>query len=186
MISIPGTLEVRAIHGRHGWFNIATLTADLGEFSVESGELEQYDEGTYDGQFTIERIYAYAYPINDRTATITKVRAEVVAMSLEGFEEGLADDNDVPAELDASLPADVRSGESQILATSPIDPAASVPASQEDAHSKGASLFGALWPLADELDLDTTVDRSRLVQQTDYLKANAYKFSFKSQRWTRG
>ncbi len=46
-----------------------------------------------------------------------------------------------------------------------------------------AELFGLLWPLANPLKLDPTVDRNVFRKQRDRLKALGYKFQAINQQW---
>jgi hypothetical protein len=46
-------------------------------------------------------------------------------------------------------------------------------------------LFGLLWPLADALKLDPTVDRNIFRKQRDRLKAIGYRFEPMGQQWIR-
>ena len=48
-----------------------------------------------------------------------------------------------------------------------------------------AELFGLLWPLADALKLDPTVDRNVFRKQRDRLKAIGYRFEPMGQQWIR-
>ena len=54
---ITGTLAIREIHGRNGAFMVGTLNTQIGSFAVKDPLLDQYDEGTYDGEFEIDSIY---------------------------------------------------------------------------------------------------------------------------------
>ncbi len=42
MISIPGQLAIKTIHGRNGDFNVGRLATSIGEFVVKNAELDQY------------------------------------------------------------------------------------------------------------------------------------------------
>ncbi|HHM5294170.1 TPA: DUF3275 family protein, partial [Pseudomonas aeruginosa] len=53
MITIPGQLAIKTIHGRNGDFNVGRLATSIGEFVVKNAELDQYREGKYDGDFAI-------------------------------------------------------------------------------------------------------------------------------------
>ncbi len=56
MITIPGQLAIKTIHGRNGDFNVGRLATSIGEFVVKNAELDQYREGKYDGDFVIVEI----------------------------------------------------------------------------------------------------------------------------------
>lgn len=55
MHQTDGTIVIRTIHGRKGSFAVGTVTLDLGEFVVKDKRLEQFDDGEYEGSFTISR-----------------------------------------------------------------------------------------------------------------------------------
>ena len=42
MITIPGQLAIKTIHGRNGDFNVGRLATSIGEFVVKNAELDQY------------------------------------------------------------------------------------------------------------------------------------------------
>jgi len=56
MITIPGQLAIKTIHGRNGDFNVGRLATSIGEFVVKNAELDQYAEGKYEGDFAIAEI----------------------------------------------------------------------------------------------------------------------------------
>jgi hypothetical protein len=53
------------------------------------------------------------------------------------------------------------------------------------ADSDDAALFGLLWPLAESVKLDSTIDRRTLRAQIARLGALGYALDFKSQQWNR-
>jgi len=61
MITIPGQLAIRTIVGRNGDFNVGRLTTSIGEFVVKDPQLDQYQEGKYDGQFVVTEIKPSSY-----------------------------------------------------------------------------------------------------------------------------
>ena len=57
MITIPGQLAIKTIHGRNGDSSTsAAWRPSIGEFVVKNAELDQYREGKYDGDFVIVEI----------------------------------------------------------------------------------------------------------------------------------
>jgi len=66
MITIPGQLAIKTIHGRNGDFNVGRLATSIGEFVVKNAELDQYREGKYDGDFVIVEIRPSTYNANGR------------------------------------------------------------------------------------------------------------------------
>src|SRR3546814_13279454 len=53
MITIPGPLAIKTIHGRTGDFNVGRLTTSIGEFVVKNADPDQFREGKYVGDFAI-------------------------------------------------------------------------------------------------------------------------------------
>ena len=61
MIKIPGTLEVKTIRGGNGDFNVGELQTAIGEFKIKDKILEQFQSGSYPGEFLISKIYPHSY-----------------------------------------------------------------------------------------------------------------------------
>ena len=75
MITIPGQLAIKTIHGRNGDFNVGRLATSIGEFVVKNAELDQYREGKYDGDFVIVEIRPSTYNANGRM--VIEIRAHL-------------------------------------------------------------------------------------------------------------
>ena len=56
-IAINGTLNIMERHGSRGAFNVAELDTDIGAFNVKHPVLDQFDPGSFSGQFIITKIY---------------------------------------------------------------------------------------------------------------------------------
>ena len=56
MYQFKGTLVVRKIFGKYGEFAIGSIQTPIGEFSVKQAELDEYEQGTYEGRFVISSI----------------------------------------------------------------------------------------------------------------------------------
>jgi hypothetical protein len=56
MYKFKGTLLVRKIFGKYGEFAIGSIQTPIGQFSVKQSELDEYEEGTYEGRFVISKI----------------------------------------------------------------------------------------------------------------------------------
>lgn len=197
MIALHGTLSVRTIHGRNGDFNVGRLITEIGEFSVKDPELDQYDEGRYDGRFGIEQIYPTSYVAGGRM--VMEVRARVGLWELEDVDQLQPEDETPiqdpdpieevvrPDEKPEPNPAQEPEGVTTPEATSvePTTKAESTqpPAEASDTHQELEGLFGELWPLGAEVKLDPTVDRGRFRQQRDHLKQLGYKFRPLDQVW---
>ena len=202
MITIPGQLAIKTIHGRNGDFNVGRLATSIGEFVVKNAELDQYAEGKYEGDFMIAEIRPSTYTANGRM--VIEIRALLGGMSLSAIdalsrddarrlspqevdpidEEAQAPAPATPAAPKAKPKAKPRGSRDPLVDTTPFgsDPA---PASAASAEADDAALFGALWPLGAIVKLDATVDRRVLREQRDRLGVLGYEFAPLSQDWHR-
>ena len=197
MITIPGQLAIKTIHGRNGDFNVGRLATSIGEFVVKNAELDQYREGKYDGDFIIAEIRPATYNANGRM--VIEIRAHLGGMTLSSIDALSGDEASrlSPQEVDPvdeeaqAVPATAQSqpGAKQGGARDPLvdttpfgsDTAAAPTASETD----DAALFGVLWPLGDSVKLDATVNRRVLRQQRDRLDQLGYAFEPLFQDWHR-
>ena len=177
---VSGSLTIREILGRHGPFKVGKLFTQLGEFSVKDALLDQYEPGTYEGNFGIGRIYPSYYVAGGRI--IVEVRASVENMVLSGIDDQLPEEpvftepdpmdmesvntDDSPALEASSTSSDSDAGDTRDDDRNAHD--ANEPESDLDSD---AALFGSLMPLADSVKLDPTVKRAVLRVQCDRLKA---------------
>jgi Protein of unknown function (DUF3275) len=172
MIKVSGVLHIKVISGRNGDFRVGRLVADIGEFAVKDAELDQYEEGRYEGEFGISQISPSYYSTGGRL--VVEVRARLGMIDLASVDD--------PEPALSSLEQD------------PLDeqPAAGAPQAAAGTKDDGietletgtdAELFGLLWPLASPLKLDPTVDRNDLRKQRDRLKALGYRFEPIGQQW---
>jgi hypothetical protein len=198
MITLPGQLAIKTIHGRNGDFNVGRLSTSIGEFVVKNPELDQYAEGKYDGDFVISEIRPATYTASGRM--VIEIRAVLGGMTLSNIDALSRDDAQMlsPQEVDpvdeeaqsptpapAPAPAEeakrLRRARDPLADTTPFD---SEPAAAS-ADADDAALFGALWPLSEVVKLDVTVDRRTLRAQRDRLDALGYGFEPLSQDWRR-
>jgi hypothetical protein len=201
MITLPGQLAIKTIHGRNGDFNVGRLSTSIGEFVVKNAELDQYDEGKYSGDFIIAEIRPSSYTAGGRT--VIEIRAQLGGMTLSDI-DALSQDEACklsPQEVDpidepvqALAPAKVKATPKEKprdakhplvdptpFGTETAEPSAtSAPASAE---ADDELLFGALWPLGEVVKLDATVDRRELRKQRDRLDALGYIFDPRAQVW---
>ena len=198
MITVPGQLAIKTIHGRNGDFNVGRLATSIGEFVVKNAELDQYTEGKYEGDFVIAEIRPSTYNANGRM--VIEIRAVLGGMTLSNIDalsrdeaRRLSPQEVDPIDEEAQAPAPVapkaqaraksRNTRDPLVDTTPFgsEPAAASP--EASAESDDAALFGALWPLGAIVKLDATVDRRVLRQQRDRLGALGYEFAPLSQDW---
>jgi len=196
MIRIPGHLTIKTIHGRNGDFNVGRLAISIGEFVVKNAELDQYDEGRYEGDFIITEIHTSTYTNNGRL--VVEQRARLGDFTLSGIDALSRDEAQklTPQELDPideeaqapvvdaapSKPAKKAKKPDPLEDTAPFGMA---PEEEKDTASDDAALFASLWPLGDVVKLDATVGRERFRQQRDRLTDMGYKFDHLTQDWHR-
>lgn len=198
MITIPGQLAIKTIHGRNGDFNVGRLATSIGEFVVKNPELDQYDEGKYDGEFAIAEIRPSTYNANGRM--VIEIRAHLAGMTLSAIDALSRDEASrlAPHEVDpideetpvstppakVSAKAKARDARNPLVDTTPFgsEPAPAIAEASADAD---AELFGTLWPLGEIVKLDATVDRRVLREQRDRLTALGYTFAPLTQDWHR-
>lgn len=200
MITLPGQLAIKTVHGRHGDFNVGRLATSIGEFTVKNPELDQYPEGKYDGDFIIAEIRPSMYNTSGRM--VIELRAHLGGMTLSTIDalskdeagrltpqevDPIEEESDKPraAPAEPALVAPVpETPKSPLIDTTPFGTAPSSPIQDaQKADSDDETLFGALWPLADIVKLDATVNRRLLRQQRDRLDALGYEFAPLSQDW---
>jgi len=200
MITLPGQLAIKTIHGRNGDFNVGRLATSIGDFTVKNPELDQYPEGKYEGDFIIAEIRPSMYNTSGRM--VIELRAHLGGMTLSNIDaltndeagrlspqevDPIDEDSEkqqaapaipAPAVVQAPTPA------SPLIDTTPFGATPSMMSPKPETEpSADATLFGTLWPLSDVIKLDATVDRRLLRQQRDRLGALGYVFAPLSQDW---
>ncbi|MDQ6211500.1 DUF3275 family protein [Achromobacter xylosoxidans] len=203
MIKISGTLEVKTIRGGNGDFNVGELQTAIGEFKIKDKILEQFQSGTYPGEFLISKIYPHSYTWYGKiTIEIRAALAEVMLesdepddaeMPTQASEPDPADEertsppvtaqseaDTMPAPVSVSLPAPAT-----VEASAPDDPVASI-GDIEDSELQ--EIFGAelseLIRARQPVKLDPSVDRALFRSQRDWLgKRLDYSFRAASQTW---
>lgn len=202
-ISLSGTLRIKRINGSNGPFCVGDLETEIGEFRVKDAVLDQFDEGTYAGQFWVTQIFPWSYTAYGRM--VIEIRAKLADLQIEGqrrnggnkeIEEpdpvketpsaapapalpqaspGQDAGQPEPASTEAgAAPSDAGSGEQQSAASDDPD----------------LALFGPeLYPsvqAGQPVKLDPAIDRIQFRQQRDRLKALGYQFDAGSQSWRAG
>jgi hypothetical protein len=179
-IVVSGSLTIREIIGRNGPFKVGKLMTQLGEFAVKDALLDQYEPGTYEGNFGIGRIYPSYYVAGGRI--VVEVRASIENMVLSGI------DDQLPEEVAFTEPDPV---DTDALETG-NSPTPDAKSSESDGDTQDGSeseldsdteLFGSLMPLSNSVKLDPTVKRTILRVQCDRLKALGYRFQPATQTW---
>lgn len=197
MITLPGQLAIKTIHGRNGDFNVGRLSTSIGEFVIKNAELDQYNEGKYRGDFVVTEIRPSTYNTSGRM--VIEIRAHLGGMTLSSIDDlSEADANQLsPQEVDpideeVQAPAPIKALARRAPHAAPTDPlvdttpfsvAEAKPSPAKPAEEDDASLFATLWPLGPTVKLDATVDRRTLRQQRTRLDALGYQFKALSQDW---
>ena len=178
MVTIAGTLTVREIRGRNGPFVVGRLVSELGEFAIKNSLIEEYEEGSYRGSFSVSRIYPASYVAGGRVTC--EVRADLVEIVLDDI-AGLPPQEEISPEKDPL--------EEETAIATPAASAQQVDRENTDATTEihesdtAEKLFGLLWPLGPIVKLDPTVGRATLREQTQYLKSQHYRYKPQETHW---
>jgi len=198
MITLPGQLAIKTIHGRNGDFNVGRLATSIGEFVVKNAELDQYTEGKYEGDFVIAEIRTSTYNANGRM--VIEIRALLGGMTLSNIDtlsrdeaRQLSSQEVDPIDEEAQAPAPAtpqakprakpKSPRDPLVDTTPFGSEPAATSTEASAEADDTALFGPLWPLSEIVKLDPTVDRRVLRQQRDRLGVLGYEFAPLSQDW---
>jgi len=176
MSTISGRLVVNTINGKFGTFNVGTLYSSMGDYVVKYDGLDEFNEGSYDGQFIVRRIYQKTRKF--RVGIIIEPVVEIEGVMLDEVYEGNQDDlpDAIPDPIEEEMEA---SGSSLGSGVSPDESVSS----EEPVDRSLETLFGGVWPLGDIVKLDPTVGRVTFREQRDYLNDNGYEFDSMKQIW---
>jgi Protein of unknown function (DUF3275) len=190
MQKIHGKLLVKIVKGSRGPFAVGDLATSIGDFKIKSAILDQFEEGSYAGDFLVTRIYPRSYFFKGRT--ITEISADIAEVFLDTVHEStLQREQDEPDPID--LETGTTAGDDKPVVTKPAEPAPTVPRGSGivtiTVLTNDAKLFGdALYALVADgstVKLDPTVDRALFREQRDRLKALGYKFNAQTQDWSK-
>ena len=186
MIRISGILNVKSIKGSRGAFSVGELTSSVGSFKVKDQILDQFSEGSYEGEFLVAHIYPASYVHYGRV--ITEIRAKLAEIILPEGEEKPLPEQTVPQEPDPveEPQAVAAAAPAEAPADAAVDTqAAAGSLTEEEAKDLalfGAELYGAVTK-RDAIKLDPTVDRLKFRAQRDRLKGLGYRFDAARQAW---
>lgn len=193
MLHLNGTLSIKRIHGAKGAFSVGDLVTEVGTFKVKDALLDQFEEGRYQGVFTISSIYLSSYIW--RGKAMTDIRANLVDIQLDEVSDEVTgvDTESVPPQVqDEPDPIEEQlqtvqtvpspSAEPTVLVVNPTGQVDVDPALAEMVKIFGAELGPKVWK-AEAVKLDPTVDRAKFRQQRDRLKELGYRFDARSQTW---
>ena len=178
MITVIGKMVVNTVRGKNGPFNTASLYTQIGDFIVRYDGLDEFDIGTYQGEFIIRKIETRIRPFG--VSRIIEQVAHLDGLNLYDAVEGKTDP--VPTAIPDPLEEeDV--GKSTRVPKSVQKPKQEAEADNPDDAIK--QLFDGIWPLADEVKLDPTVGREKLRLQANHLKNTEYRYNSIEQIWRR-
>jgi hypothetical protein len=191
MQKMHGNLIVKIVNGSRGPFAVGDLSTSIGEFKVKSAVLDQFEEGSYAGEFLITRIYPRSYFFRGRT--VIEISADISEVFLDTADEGAVQrDPEEPDPMDLDT-TDASAGQTDkpiVTKTAKLAPKATLGAGLVTVtiEANDAKLFGnelhALIVARSVVKLDPTVDRGVFREQRDRLKALGYKFAAQSQDWS--
>lgn len=173
MVTVVGRMVVNTIRGKHGNFNVANLFSQLGDFVVRYEGLDEYEAGTYQGEFILKKT-----ELRTRDFGVGKIIEPIAfleGVNLYDADEGVTDD--IPEAIPDPLDEEERPAAKEKRKTQSKSTEAT------DLNDKALEQLFGTWPLSDEVKLDPTVGRSTLRQQTAYLKSVGYKYNPKQQVW---
>lgn len=192
MIRISGILNVKSIKGSRGAFSVGELTTPVGNFKVKDQILDQFSEGSYEGEFLVSQIFPASYVHYGKV--VTEVRARLAEIFLPEGEEKPLPEQSIPAEPDpaeeSSAPTPAIADLQFVTSTAATDPQTDVADTADglDDEAKpdfilfGAELYDAV-AKQEAVKLDPTVDRLKFREQRDRLKELGYRFDAARQSW---
>lgn len=172
MVTVVGSMVIKTINGRNGYFNVANLYTEMGNYVIDYEGLDEYNAGTYQGEFII--IKTELRSRNFGVGKIIEPIAYLERVNLYDAAEGKVDDvpEAIPDPLDEEICKASRKQNEPIKEVSELD------------EKSLKQLFG-VWPLSDEVKLDPTVGRSTLRLQAAYLKSVGFKYNSTEQIWNK-
>ena len=181
MIKVTGKLKTKVIHGRNGDFTIASLVTEIGEFSVKDSTLDQYPEGVYDGEFTIQKIFPYSYSWGGNIKV--EVRAMLESMVIYEMDEKAMPDEQEPDPINEIPTPETKietvPTEPEEVKTEPMPEPEKVEAEEQTTEAESQD------EMPKQVKLDPTGDRKEFRAQRDRLKELGYKFDPKTQFWNK-
>ena len=181
--TIPAKLNVIERHGKNGAFMVAELITDIGKFDVKNRVLEQFQEGVYEGLFTLTRIYIKG--VSFENGTWTKLCADLDWEALRIMvqsEEPLPSTDMAAAEMlqaeeEKPEPAQTESGHTF------AGKSEQTAFSDEDLVSDMGTLREKM-SRSERIKFDGTMeDRNLFRQLRDEVRAGGYRFDGNTQSW---
>lgn len=165
MYKFKGALVVRKFHSKYGEFAVGTIQTPIGEFSVKQQELDEFEEGIYQGRFVISSIQTVSGGFGTNKL-ILESRATLDTIQIDGVDEATVD---IITEADP-ITEDVDVNLAQVENTDDLENLFN----EQDivAVKQGTTI-----------KLDPTNNRENFRQQKNYLSSNGWKFNVQEQSW---
>ena len=196
MILLDGTVTNKIINGVNGDFSVGTFQTEIGKFKIRSALLDQFEEGEYNVRAAVNKFDLNSYQSKRNGIIITEIEAHVDTLEL--IDGDIKPVDQVSIEPDASLEKESAATKAVIADADSKKPAnpdsGKIVLSNKKANNKAEpqnvnkaeleKLFGHLWPLGNEVKLDTTLPRPMIIKQKSYL-SGCYDFNAKTQIWVK-
>jgi hypothetical protein len=207
MIILEGNITNKVIPGANGDFSVGNFNTEIGQFKIKSQLLDQFEEGDYQVRVSVTKLSLNTYVVKRSGITITEIVADIDAIDVIDAEiktieqESVEPDASVDdAHVDkASVTTEIKAVEkptpnkpvkadkgTKVSTDKPQESQAPVATVIDGDDEKTLSeLFGHLWPLTESVKLDTTLPRTLIIKQKDYLYKQGYTFDLKTQIWSK-
>ena len=178
-VKVPGRLTIKYRNGRNGKFPVGDLVCSIGEFSVKSKELEQYSEGTYEGEFVISRIEMASYTF--KNSVNSYLSAKLDDFSINNYQTGkVVEPEPVAVDPVDEEPEDAPAPAQVVV---PVDEEVVETNTDADLALFGEDIYRPLINGSYEIKLDPSVGRALLRQQADRMKQLGYRWEATRQVW---
>ena len=183
MFKTSGILVIKEIKGANGKFCVGDLTVPEGDFKVKEPILDQFEEGRYEGEFVVDRLYLSSYVWRGKSTT--DIRAKLIDINLSGVEEGKQAETQSEPDPIATEPQHQHAADKDDVPKPAV--VISDEAPQDQKFGELVELFGMelatlVWD-SKPVKLDPTVDRVVFRRQRDSLKEMGYGFDATTQGW---
>jgi Protein of unknown function (DUF3275) len=178
MISVPGTINIRAVTGRFGLFNVGTLDCTIGSFTVKDSSIEEFDEGSYSGDFVIEQIKPNSYFSSGRMVVEIRAKLNAILLRKDALPQPVAPQHLEQDPIEEDFIHSVYAAPSQ-------EALLSAETTELGSNDFAEKLFGILYPLGNVIKLDPTINRTLFRQQKETLKDKGYHFVASEQHWVK-
>jgi hypothetical protein len=196
MIILDGTITNKIINGVNGDFSVGTLQTEIGKFKIRSALLDQFEEGEYSVRAAVNKFDLNSYQSKRNGIIITEIEAHVDTLELiygdikpvdqVSIEPDASLEKESPAtkmfKVDTESKKSVKPASGKIVLSNKKAKNQAEPQNADKAELE--KLFGHLWPLGNEVKLDTTLPRPMIIKQKSYL-SGCYDFNAKTQIWVK-